>query len=146
MSKVVDRKEGASPRRVARKAAPREARKGPSIGQQLIESASELLAALESGEPLESRFTVRRYRLAVEPKPYGPDAVRRVRGLLGLSQALFARFIGASAATVRSWEQGARPPSPMACRFLEEIEADPERWRRRIAGMAELEQGGPVRG
>ena len=34
----------------------------------------------------------------------------RVRDLLGMSQVLFARFLGVDANTVRSWEQGTRPP------------------------------------
>ena len=61
-----------------------------------------------------------------------PNDVRRVRGLLGMSQAVFARFLGVDANTVRSWEQGVRPPNPSARRFMGEVEADPGHWRRRI--------------
>jgi putative transcriptional regulator len=86
---------------------------------------------MRSGEPLEKRFTVRTYHADFTPRAYGPDDVRRVRGLLGMSQAVFARFLGVDANTVRSWEQGNRPPSPIARRFMDEIEADPEHWRRR---------------
>ena len=39
--------------------------------------------------------------------------------------AFRARFIGVSVNTVRSWAQGKRPPQPVACRFLAEIEARP---------------------
>ena len=60
------------------------------------------------------------------------EGVRRVRGLLGMSQAAFAAFLGADPSTVRSWEQGLRPPGPLACRMLSEIEADPSHWRRRL--------------
>jgi DNA-binding transcriptional regulator YiaG len=49
-----------------------------------------------------------------------------------MSQVMFARFLGVDANTVRSWEQGTRPPSPIARRFMDEIEGDPEHWRQRI--------------
>jgi DNA-binding transcriptional regulator YiaG len=50
-----------------------------------------------------------------------------------MSQAAFASFLGVDASTVRSWEQELRPPSPLACRLLSEIEADPAHWRKRLA-------------
>jgi putative transcriptional regulator len=89
-------------------------------GAKIVAAFEEAVAAMRPGEPLEKRFTVRTYH-----------DVRRVRGLLGMSQAVFARFLGVDANTVRSWEQGNRPPSPIARRFMDEIEADPEHWRRR---------------
>jgi putative transcriptional regulator len=100
-------------------------------GAKIVAAFEEAVAAMRSEEPLEKCFTVRTYQVDFRPRPYGPDDVRRVRGLLGMSQALFARFLGVDANTVRSWEQGNRPPSPIARRFMDEIEADPEHWRRR---------------
>jgi putative transcriptional regulator len=100
-------------------------------GAKIVAALEEAVAAMRSGEPLEKRFTVRTYHADFTPRAYGPDDVRRVRGLLGMSQAVFARFLGVDANTVRSWEQGNRPPSPIARRFMDEIEADPEHWRRR---------------
>lgn len=64
---------------------------------------------------------------------YGPADVRRVRDLLEMSQVVFARFLGVGANTVRAWEQGSRPPSSIARRFMGEIESDPDYWRRRLA-------------
>jgi DNA-binding transcriptional regulator YiaG len=58
--------------------------------------------------------------------------VRSVRRILGLSQPLFAEFRGVDASTVRSREQGKRPPSLMARRFMDEINADPGYWRGRL--------------
>jgi putative transcriptional regulator len=100
-------------------------------GAKIVAAFEEAIEAMHSGEPLEGRFTVRTYRVDFTPRVYNPDDVRRVRGLLGMSQAVFARFLGVDANTVRSWEQGNRPPSPIARRFMDEIEADPEYWRRR---------------
>ena len=45
---------------------------------------------------------------------------------------MLAGFLGVNVNTVRSWEQGKRPPQPIARRFLAEIEADPAYWRKRI--------------
>jgi putative transcriptional regulator len=101
-------------------------------GQEIIEGLHELAATLQAGEPLESRFTVRTYRITPPPQYRGLD-VRRVRELLAMSQAAFAAFLGADPSTVRSWEQGLRLPSPLACRLLSEIEADPIHWRKRLA-------------
>jgi DNA-binding transcriptional regulator YiaG len=101
-------------------------------GDEIVEGLRELIDVLRSGEPLESRFTVRTYRIAPPPS-YRGEGVRRVRELLAMSQAAFAAFLGADVSTVRSWEQGLRPPSPLACRLLSEIEADPAHWRKRLA-------------
>ena len=100
---------------------------GPTKGQQIVEGLRDLAATLKAGKPLESRFTVRKYKIA-PPPPYHGDGVRRVRKLLAMSQAAFAAFLGVDPSTVRSWEQGRRVPSPLACRVLSEIEADPAHW------------------
>ena len=101
-------------------------------GQEIVEGLRDLAATLQAGQPLESRFTVSTYKIAPPPQYHGTD-VRRVRELLAMSQAAFAAFLGADPSTVRSWEQGLRPPSPLACRLLSEIEADPAHWRKRLA-------------
>ena len=103
-----------------------------SKGREIVEGLRELANALSAGEPLSARFTVRTYKIAPPPEYNGQD-VRRVRDLLGMSQAAFAAYLGADASTVRSWEQGVRSPSRLACRMLSEIEADPSHWRKRLA-------------
>jgi DNA-binding transcriptional regulator YiaG len=110
-------------------------------GREIVEGLRELASVLQSGAALEPRFTVRTYKITPPPEYHGTD-VRRVRALLAMSQAAFAAFLGADPSTVRSWEQGLRLPSPLACRLLSEIEADPAHWRKRL--MACLV--GPKRG
>jgi DNA-binding transcriptional regulator YiaG len=105
-------------------------------GAKIVGAFEEAIALMRTGEPLERHFTVRTYKVEFTPREYGPDDVRRVRGLLGMSQVLFARFLGVDANTVRSWEQGTRPPSPISRRFMDEIEGDPEHWRERIVRHA----------
>ena len=113
-------------------------------GQEIVEGLRDLAAALKSDEPLEARFTVRTYKI-IPPPEYRGKEVRRVRELLEMSQAAFAGFLGADPSTVRSWEQGLRTPSPLACRMLSEIEADPVHWRKRlIACLAGPETQGPT--
>jgi len=84
------------------------------------------------GEAVARRFTVRTVELDLEPRKYTGEDVKRIRKMLGLSQALFARFLGASVGTVRSWENGGKKPSNMACRFLDEISLMPDAFRERI--------------
>jgi putative transcriptional regulator len=104
-----------------------------------IEEATEILGA----EGLESKqLTVRAYKERHAPRAYRPADVKRVRELVGVSQAVLAGFLGVNVNTVRSWEQGKRPPQPIACRFLSEIEADLVYWRQRIGHDAfETERG-----
>jgi DNA-binding transcriptional regulator YiaG len=129
---VVDRR----PRTSRRGASPPTPGNLSPAGAKLVAAFEEAIAAMQSGEPLERHFTVRTYKVDFQPRDYGPDDVRRVRGLLGMSQVLFAGFLGVDANTVRSWEQGTRPPSPIARRFMDEIEGDPTYWQRRIVQKA----------
>jgi putative transcriptional regulator len=108
------------------------ARRGGSAGSKILAAIEEATAILRSEGLTSPRLTVRTYEAAPQPRSYGPGDVKRVRELLGASQAVFARFLGVNVNTVRSWEQGKRPPQPIARRFLAEIEADPAYWRRRI--------------
>ena len=100
------------------------------VGARLIEGLTELRDALASGEPLERRLTVRTVRLPDPPKAYDAAAVAKLRARLNVSQAVFARLLGVSDVLVRSWEYGFRTPSPLACRLLEQIDREPDRWRR----------------
>lgn len=131
---------GSRPRKTARR--PRPARRRwkrlAPAGAKIAAAFGEAIEEIRPASPPEKRLTVRTCTADFTPRPYGPDDVRRVRDLLGLSQVLFARFLGVDPNTVRSWEQGTRPPSPIARRFLGEIEADPQHWRGRLMqGAAE---------
>jgi putative transcriptional regulator len=107
-------------------------RHGTPAGAKILAAIEEATTVLRS-EGLDSkRLTVRTYKVATAPRSYQPDDVKRVRELLGTSQAVLARFLGVNVNTVRSWEQGKRLPQPIACRFLSEIEADTAYWRQRI--------------
>ncbi len=102
-------------------------RKSP--GQRIIQGLTELVEALECGEAIESRFTVRTVELPASPSHYTPRKVRATRERLEASQSLFASLLGVSTALVQHWEQGFRKPSRMACRLLDEINRNPKRWQ-----------------
>jgi putative transcriptional regulator len=103
--------------------------------REVIEALAGFRDALRDRVPLETKYTVRQV-VAVEPPPrLTPADVRQVRESLGLSQPVFADFLGTSPSTVRSWEQGQKQPSPMARRFLGLIAADPTYWAGRFRSI-----------
>lgn len=101
-------------------------------GAKITASLERFRDAVEAGEPIERRYTVRRVKLQLTPRTYGPEEVKGIRAMMGVSQPIFGRFLGVDVKTVRSWEQGRRTPSGMARRFLEEIEQSPKHWRDRL--------------
>jgi putative transcriptional regulator len=123
----------------------RGARTGNAAGAKIVAAIEEATETLRSEGLSSPRLTVRSYEVPPACRAFGPDDVQRVRDLLGVSQAVLARFLGVSVNTVRAWEQGKRPPQQIACRFLSEIAADPPYWRRRVVpdGIA-MEAKGPT--
>jgi putative transcriptional regulator len=55
--------------------------------------------------------------------------------MLNVSQPIFARFLGVDVKTVRSWEQGLKRPSPIACRFMDELAFSPDHPHDRLRQM-----------
>lgn len=113
-----------------------------SFGQRLIQAAQEALA-YKRGELSDVRVTRAKVTArgvdVIAPPEYSDRDIRRIREGLGLSQAVFAQLIGASASTVRAWERGAREPSEMARRLIALAERDPRAFEEDLvpAGTAE---------
>jgi putative transcriptional regulator len=59
-------------------------------------------------------------------RPYGAARIRKLRGTMGLSQAVFADALNVSRETVRAWEQGKREPEGATLRLLEVAERHPQ--------------------
>ena len=114
------------------RAATRQQTEQLSVPHQILEGLREMAEFATSGESAERRYTVRHLALDLEPGDYTPDKVRATREVFGLSQPLFARFLGVEVSALRHWEQGIRSPSAVVRRFLDEMNATPEHWRRRI--------------
>lgn len=102
------------------------------FGRKLLASMNQVADALESKHK-RHLLTIRRVEPFVpDPTDYSAARVRATRQRLNLSQAAFARLLGISTVLAQSWEQGKRKPSKLACRLLDEINARPEHWRRRL--------------
>lgn len=99
------------------------------FGEQVVESLRELVGALDRGEKLHERFTIRTVDADLKPRDFTPSHIRALRNRLMTSQAVFARLLAVSVRTVQAWERGT-PPSPMARRLLETIDRDPRAWLR----------------
>jgi putative transcriptional regulator len=102
------------------------------IGQEIVDGLDSFVRTLKKGDDIAARFTCRTMSLNLIPSSYSPKRVRRVRALLGLSQSLFAQFLGVSVAAVQAWEQGVKVPARMACRFMDEILRDPRQWQQSV--------------
>lgn len=116
-------------------------RRNPFFDEMLAD-LKELVETMKTGgmEAVEKKFTVRRVKPAVLKPPAATAAqVVAVRDALGVSQAVFAAWLGVSASTVQGWEQGVNPPAGAAARLIAEIRHDPAYWRKRLA--AEMTAG-----
>ena len=111
-----------------------------SVENEILEALADFTEALKSGDVL-ARFTCRHFHLKLEPTAYRPELVKETRKVLGVSQLLFARFLGVSPKTVRAWEQGVNTPHPMACRFMDEIRQTPDHWIGRLRELTVVKNG-----
>ena len=116
--------------------------KKASVENLVIQRLGEFTEALENREKISERFTCRKVELDLKPQVYTPELVKATRKKLGLSQPLFALFLGVSVKTVRAWEQGAYPPKDIACRFMDEIRANPGHMRDRLKKILRIKKRG----
>lgn len=114
---------------------PRKKGKQLTIAEKLVEGLEEFADSLEAGEDIAQRYNCHKVVLDLQPTSYGPELVKATRDTLRASQTVFARFLGVSAQTVRTWEQGAKKPREMACRFMDEIRSNPQYWRQRLSQL-----------
>ncbi|EPF25216.1 hypothetical protein HMPREF1221_02300 [Treponema socranskii subsp. paredis ATCC 35535] len=74
--------------------------------------------AIERGE-LKGRKTV----YEIQPvKKYDNAEIKRIRTSVGMTQVLFAQYMGVSNKTVESWEKGTNHPTGTACRLISMLE------------------------
>ncbi len=111
------------------------------VDREIIGALAGFRDTLRARTPLRSKYTVRQVVRVLPPPPFGPEDVRRTRQELGVSQPVFADFLGTSTSTIRSWEQGQKSPSTMARRLLSLIADDPTYWKSRFSAMAEIRSG-----
>ena len=56
---------------------------------------------------------------------FTPQEIKAIRNNTGLTQVLFAKYMGVSVKTVESWEAGRNHPEGAACRLLSLTRNDP---------------------
>ena len=59
------------------------------------------------------------------PDTFTPSEIKSIRNKTGLTQVLFAKFMGVSVKTVEAWESGRNHPEGTACRLLAMTKSDP---------------------
>ena len=85
--------------------------------EDLMEGLNEAVA-IERGE-LKGRKTV--YK--IDPvKKYNNTEIKRIRNTAGMTQNVFADYIGVSPKTVEAWDKGTNHPTGSACRLLSILE------------------------
>lgn len=68
----------------------------------------------------------RTHKMTVRPVDhYDAAEIKAIRVNAGMTQVVFAKFMGVSAKTVEAWESGRNQPIGSACRLLHLIKADP---------------------
>ena len=103
--------------------------KKDSFATRLLRSASQAVA-VSKGEMKPSRtFTV---PMTTRTAPHIPDApeftskeIASIRERIGASQPVFAKYLGVSVSTIRTWEQGDKVPTGSARRLLQFAHSEP---------------------
>lgn len=86
-----------------------------------IKTGLEQAIAYEKGEA-DAKKTV----LSIAPVDvFTPGEIKEIRASTGLTQVLFARYMGVSVKTVEAWEAGRNHPEGAACRLLTLTRNDP---------------------
>lgn len=107
-----------------------------TIEDDILNGLSEFRDSLADGSS-PGKLTIRKVRLMLQPTDYSPELVKTTRQILGVSQAVFAKFIGVSSNAVQAWEQGGNPATGAAARLMDEIRLNPEYWRKRLLESAQ---------
>ena len=84
---------------------------------------SGLTEAVDDAESKEKKLT-RRVVSIVPVKEYEAEQIKRIRKSTGMSQKVFASYMGVSDKTVEVWEAGTNHPSGAASRLLSMMEMD----------------------
>ncbi len=72
------------------------------------------------------KIDARTVTLHIKPvDKFTPVEIKTIRNKTGLTQVMFARFMGVSVKTVEAWEAGRNHPDGAACRLLTVTGDDP---------------------
>ncbi len=83
--------------------------------------------AFEKGELTTAKTT----KYTIMPvSEFAPGEIKEIRASVGMTQAVFAAYMGVSKKTVEAWESGQNHPAGAACRLLSITKSDPSFPRR----------------
>lgn len=102
------------------------------LGKIIADGLREFADDVASDKSITSKYNCRRVIVDLHPQAYTGQMVKETRTLLDASQAVFALVLGVSVRTLQKWEQGEQEPSPIACRFMDEIRAAPDHFQKRM--------------
>ncbi len=103
----------------------------PSKWDVAIQEMQQFADSLETGT-VPDKYVRRTFKIS-GPKEVTAAEVKAARESLGLSQSLFADWLGVGVALVRAWEGGTRQPKGADRRLLTHILNNPKLWRKEIA-------------
>lgn len=93
-----------------------------SVYESIVAGLTEAIEDVQSKE----KKLKRRVVTIVPVKEYEASEIKAIRKSTGLSQKLFAGYMGVSDKTVEAWEAGKNKPSGTASRLLAMMEMDSE--------------------
>lgn len=97
-------------------------KKKTELGQKLLAAMHEAVA-VERGEKRAGRVTKR--SLVDEPPVWTPQAIKKLRDSLSVSQSGLANLLNVKTETVSAWEQGVNDLSGLARRVLQILSIEP---------------------
>lgn len=91
-----------------------------SVYESIMAGLTEAVEDAKSSEK-----TLKRKTVSIVPvKQYEAEEIKKIRKSVGMSQRLFASYLGVSEKTVEAWECGTNHPSGAASRILNMMEMD----------------------
>lgn len=92
-----------------------------SVYEGIVQGLEEAIAYSEG------KIKAREKIISITPVPtFDAKEIKGIRKDLGMTQALFAGFMGVSPKTVEAWEAGRNMPDGPARRILAMLQCDPE--------------------
>ena len=86
--------------------------------EDLMAGFNEIHESIQSGKELKTTILT-----IPEVKHYSKVEIKEIRQKTGMTQALFAYYMGVSKKTVEAWEHGTNHPTGPACRILYYLES-----------------------
>ena len=90
----------------------------------MSEFFNELMTGLNEAVEIErGNLKCRKTIYEIQPvKKYDNAQIKQIRNSVGMTQVLFADYMGVSTKTVEAWEKGTNHPTGTACRLISMLE------------------------